>query len=128
MIVTTLFNLPDFQINSLNIGCQLVVADGLQNQLITADDSYILIIQVDYTIGKFNYWSGIGSYEIFTITDSQNQGAAFTGSNVRRMKVVWVIARKNFFQVPPVFKVLRVFLSLRQQYIDTVIQSLRLPV
>src|SRR5450759_1960170 len=80
MIQTLFVNLPYLKIYFFDFRLDLFRSDCFKDKFILFNDSYIIIIQINYPLRIFNNRGCIRRNKVFTFSYSDNQWTAFLGS------------------------------------------------
>src|SRR5262249_36660228 len=83
MIVAAFFDGCQLQVQLLDVGGQLFVAQVLEDELVGFQDGQLVVIDVYDLFGVFDDGGGVGGKEMFSFPDTDDQGAAFPGGDDR---------------------------------------------
>src|SRR6516164_9094272 len=78
MIITSLFDRRQFEVELLYEWSNFLVAEILQFQFIGLDDGQLIVVYIDYFLCIFNDWRCIRSQEMFSLANANHQWAALS--------------------------------------------------
>ena len=78
MLIAIFLNFTYTEVEYLYFRYELFILYCLKNKFISFYYRYVIIIQVNNTVGILHDGCGIGSNEVFTLSDPENQGATFS--------------------------------------------------
>ena len=81
MFKTAFFYLFNIEIECGNSRCQEIIFKRFERELIFGNNRYVIVIEINNTVGKFNNRGCIRSDEVFTFAYTDNEWASFASSN-----------------------------------------------